>query len=380
MKTLISIFLNAAALAFSLTSTAGASLTQTPTPRGDGARSESQSVAHNFDVQKLAEGVYAVVRKDPPGLMVDANSVFIINEEDVIVVDASGAPSTTRAVIAALRRLTDKPVRYVVNTHWHDDHIIGDAVYREAFPNVEFIAHAEMREYLPGRGATNRKGFLEGAPRALAAIKDALSKNKNLSGTELTAEERTSYESDVRLAELALGEAPGTQLTLPTVTLRERLTLHRGGGRVIDILHLGRGHTAGDTVVHLPREGVVVTGDLVVWPVPLVGDDQSHVGDWSATISRLRALGAKTIVPGHGPVMRDDSYLKLLEDLFASVKRQTDASAARGETLEQARKSVNLEEFRKAFAGDSPVRKFLFDIYVKGPSVAAAFREATAKR
>jgi cyclase len=380
MKTFIPAVLAAAALAASLTSAGVTPRVQSRTPRDDEARGEARSVAHNFDVQKLAEGVYAVVRKDPPGLMVDANSVFIINDEDVVVVDASGAPSTTRAVLAALRRLTDKPVRYVVNTHWHDDHIIGDAVYREAFPNVEFIAHAEMREYLPGRGATNRKGFLEGAPRALAAIKDALSKNKNLSGTGLTAEERESYESDVRLAELALGEAPGTRLTLPTVTLRERLTLYRGGGRVIDILHLGRGHTAGDIVVHLPREGVVVTGDLVVWPVPLVGGDQSHVGDWGATLSKVRALKATTIVPGHGPVMRDDSYLKQLEDLFGSVKRQTDASAARGETLEQARKSVNLEEFRKALAGDSTVRQFLFDTYVKGPSVAAAYRESAAKR
>lgn len=376
MKTSLSILLVASALAVALTSRAGDARTRTRPPRAG----EAQSVAHNFDVQKLAEGIYAVIRRDPPGLMVDANSVFIINEEDVIVVDSSGAPSTTKAVLAALRRLTDKPVRYVVNTHWHDDHIIGNTAYREAFAGVEFIAHAEMREYLPGRGATNRKGFLEGAPRALSAIKDALSKNKNLSGTELTAEERTSYESDVRLVEHVLGEAAGTQLTLPTITLRERLTLHRGGGRVVEILHLGRGHTAGDVVVHLPREGVVVTGDLVVWPVPLVGGDQSHVGDWAATLSKLRALGAKVIVPGHGPVLRDDSYLKLLEDLFASVKRQADASKARGETLEQARKSINLEEFRKAFAGDSTVRQFLFDTYVKAPSVAAAFREAPAKR
>ncbi|HEU4595898.1 MAG TPA: MBL fold metallo-hydrolase [Pyrinomonadaceae bacterium] len=376
MKTFLSILLVASALAVALTSRAEDARTRTQPPRAG----EAQSVAHNFDVQKLAEGIYAVIRRDPPGLMVDANSVFIINEEDVIVVDSSGAPSTTKAVLAALRRLTDKPVRYVVNTHWHDDHIIGNTAYREAFAGVEFIAHAEMREYLPGRGATNRKGFLEGAPRALSAIKDALSKNKNLSGTELSAEERTSYESDVRLVEHVLGEAAGTQLTLPTVTLRERLTLHRGGGRVVEILHLGRGHTAGDVVVHLPREGVVVTGDLVVWPVPLVGGDQSHVSDWAATLSKLRALGAKVIVPGHGPVLRDDSYLKLLEDLFASVKRQADALKARGETLEQARKSVNLEEFRKAFAGDSTVRQFLFDTYVKGPSVAAAFREASAKR
>src|SRR5437016_2391353 len=84
---------------------------------------DATSPADNFEVQKLAEGVYGVIRKDPPGLMVDANDVFIINDNDVIVVDTNGAPSITKHVLAALRKLTSKPVSYVINTHWHDDHI-----------------------------------------------------------------------------------------------------------------------------------------------------------------------------------------------------------------------------------------------------------------
>jgi glyoxylase-like metal-dependent hydrolase (beta-lactamase superfamily II) len=338
-----------------------------------------QSPARNFDVQKLADGVYAVIRKDLPGLMVDANNVFIINDDDVVVVDANGAPSITREVLAALRKLTNKPVKYVINTHWHDDHIIGDPVYRETFPAVEFIAHANTRSYLPSQGAINRKNFLTGAPGALDMLKSLLTKNKSLTGGDLTTEERASYSSDIRLVELVLAEAPGTQLTLPTITFEDRLTLYRGS-RVIDILHLGNGHTSGDIVVHLPKEGIAITGDLVVWPVPLVGSEQSHIGDWSLTLEKLRALRPATIVPGHGPVMHDDSYIKMMASLFASVKQQTDAAVARGETLEQARKSVKLDDFRKQFAGDSPVRKVLFDNYVTGPAIAAAFGEASVKR
>lgn len=334
--------------------------------------------ASNFEVQPVAEGVYAVIRQDPPGLMVDANSVFIVNEDDVVVVDTSGAPSTAKEVVAALRKITGKPVRYVVNTHWHDDHIIGDTVYREAFPGVEFIGHAKAREYLPGQGAVNRKGFLEGAPQAIEMLRGLLAQNKSLNGGEITAEERASYESDIRLAELAVKEGPGVPLTLPTITVEERLTLYRGN-RTIDIRHLGRGHTGGDLVVHLPNEGIVITGDLVVWPVPLVGSDQSHVSEWSATLEKVMALKPAVIVPGHGPVLRDDSYLKTLARLFASIQQQTAAAVARGETLEQARKSVDLEEIRKILAGDSPVRNTLFRTYVAAPAVAAAFREASAK-
>jgi glyoxylase-like metal-dependent hydrolase (beta-lactamase superfamily II) len=124
--------------------------------------SQSTNPAKNFKVEKLAEGVYAVIRQDAVGFMVDANNVFIVNDNDVVVVDANGAPGITREVIAALRKITRNPVRYVINTHWHDDHIRGNKVYRDAFPGVEFIGQATMREYLPGQGATNRKNFLTG--------------------------------------------------------------------------------------------------------------------------------------------------------------------------------------------------------------------------
>src|SRR5919206_887365 len=100
----------------------------------------------NFELVKLAEGVYLARRTEPAGLTTNANSVFIVNEEDVVVVDATLTPGTAREEIAALRKLTKKPVRYVVNTHWHDDHVMGNAAYREAFPAAEFIAHANTRD------------------------------------------------------------------------------------------------------------------------------------------------------------------------------------------------------------------------------------------
>ena len=341
--------------------------------------SYAQSVAGNFEVQKIGEGVYAVVRKDLPGLMVNANNVFIINDDDVVVVNSNGAPSITKEVLAALRRLTAKPVKFVINTHYHDDHIRGNQVYRDAFPNVEFIGHAFAREYLPGQGAVNRKNFLEGAPRFADDIRGSMAKNKSLGGGDLTEEERASYTSDLRLIDLVLSEGAQAQTVLPTVTLEDRLTLH-SGSRVIEIRKLGSGHTAADLVVHLPKEGILITGDLVVWPVPLVGNPQSHIGEWAATLEKMVALRPSIIVPGHGPVLSDDSYLKLLAEMFAYIKAQTEAAVARGETLEQARRSVNLDQFRKQFAGDSPVRKFSFNMYVAGPAVAAAFREASAKR
>ncbi|MBX7222544.1 MAG: MBL fold metallo-hydrolase [Blastocatellia bacterium] len=330
-----------------------------------------------FDVQKVAEGVYAVIRTDPPGLMFDANCVFIINDDDVVVVDSSISPASTRDVLAALRKLTPKPVKYVINTHWHEDHIIGNQVYKEAFPGVEFIAQATTREDFPTVGLSNRKQLLDAINEINENLRDILAKNKNSRGGPLTDEQRLSLSNDVRLLERYQAEAPKFQVILPTITFDEKLTLQRGR-RTIEVQFLGRAHTRADVVVSLPADGIVITGDLVVWPVPLVGST-AYPLDFGATLEKLLALHPKIMIPGHGPVMQDDRYVKLLADLLKSLKQQVTAAVARGETLEQVRKSVKLEEFQQQIVGDSAVRKSIFQMYFMGPAIDGAFRQALEK-
>ena len=121
-----------------------------------------------------------------------------------------------------------------------------------------------------------------------------------------------------------------------------------------------------------PHDGVL----LLAFTVPLVGADQSYVADWAGTLDKLVALHARAIVPGHGPVLRDDAYPRQMASLFRSVTAQAQAAIARGETEEQARKRVRLDDFRGQFAGDSMLRKLLFDNDVAGPSVGAIYRAA----
>ena len=340
----------------------------------------AQSRPSKFDVVKLADGVYAAVRKDPPGFAVESNSLFVIGDDGVIVVDAQSNAATTRETLAALRTLTDKPVRVVVNTHWHDDHVVGNQVYAESFPGVQFVAHAATRAYLPAEGAANRRKWHEGGlSQFVEFLRGLVRENKSFGGGAIDDEERASYLSDISLGEGYMTVPATYEPTLPTVTLEEKLTLYQGS-RAVEILFLGRGHTSGDLVVRLPRENVVAAGDLVVYPVPLVGSDQSHVSDWAATLEKLLALKPSVILPGHGPLMRDDSYVRQVARLMDSVSVQTRAAAARGETLDAARKSVMLDEFRKLFAGESRVRNALFSMYVASPAVASAYADATAKR
>jgi glyoxylase-like metal-dependent hydrolase (beta-lactamase superfamily II) len=172
---------------------------------------------------------------------------------------------------------------------------------------------------------------------------------------------------------------PGTPTVLPDIDVKDELILTRGKRR-IEVRHLGDGHTKADLVVWLPAERIAATGDLVVWPIPLVGSDQSHVIDWPATLDALLALKPAIFVPGHGPVLRDASYATAMRDLFASIDRQVEAAVARGASLEETRKAVDLGELRKQFAGDSKVRDFAFGMYVAGPAVESAWHGAREHR
>lgn len=330
--------------------------------------------AAGFAVERVTDGVYALIRTDPPGLMFEANAAFVVGDSGVLVVDGGSNPASARQVLAELRRVTRLPVRWVVNTHWHDDHVLGNQVWRDSFPGVELVAHARTREGMLGDGAANRPRFAEAAPRAAAGLRERVRKGESLSGGPLGDEERASHESSVALAEHWVAEYAGVRPAAPTRVFDDTLSLALGG-RVARLHWLGNAHTRGDIVVELPRERVLIVGDLVSWPVPLVGSTSFPL-EFGPTLDRALALPHERLLPGHGPVLATDDYPRLVSRLLASMARQTRAAVARGETLEQARASVDLSEFRRLIAGESRVRDILFSQYVVGPGVARAYEAA----
>ena len=338
---------------------------------------QTEKRSPNLKVEKIAEGIYAVIRTEPPSLWFTPNNVFIIGKKNVIVVDSNLTSEHTREVLAELRKLTDKPVKYVVNTHWHEDHIIGNRVYRDAFPSVQFIGHRSTVTDLPTIGETNRKGSLQNGRGFVGLLEGRLEKGENLAGQKLTDEERLGYASDINLVSMYLAESKNFEIVLPTVLVDERLDISQDKRR-IEVRYLGKAHTGADLIVYLPDEKIAITGDLIVHPVPLVGSTSFPL-EYGATLEKLLALDANILIPGHGPVMRDAAYLKSMIGLLNSIKTQTEASVARGESLEQMRKGIDLERFRQTFAGDSQHKSLVFRNYVTMPATAAAHRQLAAK-
>jgi cyclase len=350
----------APSLALLVATTAGA---QIPTYEGP-----------KFEMTKVTDGVYAFVFDNPLGPAVDGTAVVIINEADVVVVDTQNTPYATRAVLAEIRKLTDKPVRYVINTHWHGDHWEGNSVYQEAFPGVEFIAHANALEEIEAKTLpTFDKRRLTDIPQMLRDSEARYAAGRRRDGTPYTAADSSQARSTIALLRWLVPAIREMRAVPPTLTFRDSLVLHRGS-RAIVVRHVGRGNTRGDITVWLPKERVLATGDLLVNPVPY--SFGSYLGEWVKTLGALRTLPAEVIIPGHGAIQRDHAYLDLVVALLESTLAQARQAAARGLDLEGTRAAVRLDSLRQRFTGGDPARERAFQAYFAQPAVERAWREA----
>ncbi len=340
------------------------------------SRAAAQDPPRGFHVDTLGRSVYAFVRHEPVAYGMQSNSLLVVGERDAAVVDAQLNLTDTREVIAAIRRITTKPVRYVINTHCHDDHVTGNVEYAKAYPGVDFVASRAMAAELDGICAQNRAGFRKSGPGTVTFLRDLVAKGQSLIGGPIADDERLAHLSYARLIERFVAESE-EKAVAPTITFDDRTTLDLGG-RSIDVLALGRGHSAGDVVVHVADAGVVAAGDLVVWPVPFVGTT-SWPGDFARTVARLTALKPRAILPGHGPVLRDTAYVHDVARMLAYVSERVATSAARGDSLAQVRAFVDLSEFRMLFGGDDKLRQGLFDNYVKSSAIPAELRAIKAR-
>jgi glyoxylase-like metal-dependent hydrolase (beta-lactamase superfamily II) len=205
-------------------------------------------------------------------------------------------------------------------------------------------------------------------------LRQRVAEGKDRDGRPLDAETKAAYASDADQAARYLAATRTVTFVPPTMEVADRLVL-RLGGRTVEILHLGPGHTRADLVVWLPAERIAATGDLVVSPVPLIGNTARPL-EYPDTLDRLLALGAGTWLPGHGPVMRSDAYVRQVRDLAVALRDGVKASVAAGASLEETRRRVDLSRFREAFAGRSALKAALFEMYVAQPAIEAAWHQA----
>lgn len=330
----------------------------------------ASDVVTKYETVKVADGVYAFIAPEPKSALVNGNSVAIIGDDGVVVVDSGQIPSLTRRMIGEIKALTDKPVRAVVITHWHWDHNIAAFAYREAFPHVAILSTPFTRQMLVDTTPTFLKFFREQGDGMLASFR----KQQEAAKTDA---ERANYADDVDDLVAGLPEVRSAQFVAPNQTVDSETSVFLGK-REVRIFHPGRANTAGDLVVYVPDAKVLITGDIVVWPTPYA--TSAYLTDWIGVLKRLSAMDFVALVPGHGPVQRNRAYLDTLTGLLQSTADQVNAAVREGLSLEATAKKVDLEPFRKKLAGDDRRRnRFFAEYYVKS-AIETQWKQARGEK
>src|SRR5512139_2646798 len=251
--------------------------------------SQADLVEKTVSFDRLSPHAYAYTAEGDP------NTGIVVGDDAVMVIDTQATPVMAQDVIRRIRAVTDKPIRYVTMSHYHAVRVLGASAYRPE----HVIASRDTWDLIVERGEADMKSEIERFPRLFRDV----------------------------------GSIPG--LTWPTLVFEKRLTLWLGKLQV-EVMQLGRGHTKGDTVVWLPQDKVLFSGDLVEYDAtPYTGD--AYLTDWPATLDAIAALKPDKLVPGRGAALKDPAAVKAGLDgtrafvtaMFESVK----AGVAAGKDL-----------------------------------------------
>lgn len=261
--------------------------------------SQGDMTEKNISFTEVGDGLWAFTAEGDP------NSGVIIGDESVMIVEAQATPRLANKVIEKVREVTDKPISHVVMTHYHAVRVLGAS----AFNADQIIMGEDARAMVVERGQEDWDSEFQRFPRLFEG-----------------------HES-----------IPG--LTWPTTTFSEDMTVYLGN-RQINLMHLGRAHTAGDIVIHVPDQNVMFTGDIVEYHSACYCGD-GHFGEWGDTLDNIKSFDVDAIAPGRGDALigKDmvNTAIENTRDFVASTYRPAARVAARNGTLKDAWEAVREE-------------------------------------
>lgn len=313
-------------------------LAQDSAAEDDGARME-----------RVADGVYAIIHEHATDQWPHGNTGVVVGEDGILVFDAAYLPSRAEADIALIRSISDKPIRYLVISHWHFDHNNGISAYRDAVPGITIISERNTADYIELNNTWWPRSSL--APesarrRSLAQLEERLVNRRDTAGTPLNEDGLRALERSVTQRRAEMEELESLEAVRPNLVFDGVITLTLGSRR-IEVRDRGAANSPHDVTVYLPQERVLFAGDIIVQaPWPYLGE--SWPVSWIRVLSELERLPVVAIVPGHGPVLRDHDYTRQVRGLLESAVQQVDSLVRQGRTLVEVQDAVTLDAERAA--------------------------------
>lgn len=333
--------------------------------------------AFTMEWRELARGVWVGVRPVSYQRPVVTNTTIVIGERGVLVFDAAGFAIQGERLLEKVAELTELPITHVVISHWHGDHNMGLHPVLAKYPRVEVISHEFTAKYIASPnmdqgGARDPEAEAEYRAR----VETNLATGKRADGTPITPTIRAFYVDLLKDFDFVSEQIGRRQVTHPTRMMTDHLEIDLGG-RTVELHHVAPGNTKGDVFMWLPEERILATGDIVVRPTPY--GFFSYPRSWAGVLRELKAIGARTIIPGHGELLDGTSYLDLLIETMELVADQVDAQARAGKSLEETRAAIDWSPVEQRFTGGEAMLAFLFNLWFKTPIVEAQYNLSTGK-
>jgi glyoxylase-like metal-dependent hydrolase (beta-lactamase superfamily II) len=328
--------------------------------------------AIQYEPVEVARNVY-VFQPNDPGV---GNVVAVVSQGHALLVDATATPAAAQQVLVGLRRLGVVSVAVVVNTHWHDDHIWGNQVFADSFPDVQILAHPATVDGIRTQALPSLSGQIERLHERIDQRAQLLETGVSSDGSPMGADERRRLEARQALFADAVQSLETVRPTLPRALVAESTSFDIGDLTVV-VDHIGAGHTEGDVVVRVPARGVVAVGDLVSLPVPAAAE--ADIMRWIPTLEALSDSEWTALIPGHGAVQRDREYtnavLRLFRDLVAYVRQGIRAGASPDDLIN----SADFGETQDRWLGANDQQDAMFRVFFLDPAIRSTYRALTVR-
>jgi glyoxylase-like metal-dependent hydrolase (beta-lactamase superfamily II) len=328
----------------------------------------SQTKFYEYTLKEVKQGIFVTVRQEPLRQVVEGNFVIIVNDSDVVVVDAAGSPRAARIAIKDIKKITKKPVSHLINTHFHGDHTFGNQEYLKQFRGLEIVSSKPTAEVMFKRAQSFsvfllKDSFFNKRRADMDTIINKLSMEDAVLNKKVIENHKRYRDFDLFTLRDVYREV---KITPPTLTFDREFTLHRGQ-REIRILFLGAGDTPGDTWVFLPAEKVLITGDAVVHPVPYGFTQPPR--DWLKTLEKAAALDFDILIPGHGDVQYSKNYLLQLTELLKTIIQQVDDLSKQNLSKDAIKSRIDISQIESKFTNNDPFLAYYFNEYFKAPLI-----------
>ena len=288
-----------------------------------------------FDIQKVANGVYFAHAR--PQAVLNCNAAIFVRSEDVVVVDAHSKPSAAASLLRQIKQeVTPKPVRYVVNTHFHWDHMQGDPAYRATGEKVDFIASATTKQLMSDLAAVRMQAMLEEIPRQIDTLRGRAERSTS-------AAEKTFCADQIAQLQAYQAEMKGYTLELPTITF-DKSYLLKDPALDLHIDFHGHSHTAGDVFVFCPQERAIATGDAILGIIPNIADGYPRM--WPGTIDTVGKLDFQYVLGGHGSVQNTRTPMTSLRNYIEELTARVEEGKKAGLTLAEMQKRITVASLK----------------------------------